>query len=103
MQLNTTAHQFTSLRPVTDEWLDTAEVAKRLHISTDTVYRVFRLKTDYYQVRRQFRGAGRVSAQGQGHLLNAEDIESIGHIKRTLGVQVMTAAKVFAAQRLGKI
>ena len=85
-------------------WIDTWEASDILGITHHSVQKVLTESNDYQQVRRKLRGkAGKLSARGQGHLFCREDILRIAQIQKGARCGVVTAARFFAAERLGKI
>ena len=87
-----------------DEWIDVWDVAEQLGISYTFVYKLLSNCNDYHQVRRKLRGHnGKLSARGQGHLFHADDIQRIAYIRSVTGCGAMTAARIFEAQKMGRL
>ena len=87
-----------------DEWVDLWDVAEQLGVSYSFTYKVLNSGNGYCQVRRKLRGHnGKLSARGQGHLFHADDIERIAYIRSVTGCGATTAARIFEAQKMGRL
>lgn len=85
-------------------WILGKEAAGILCVATGSFNSEFRPGNEYFGLRRKLRGhAGATSARGQGQLWFKQDVERVMEIKRTCGISMKSAARVFQAEAQNKI